>query len=175
MLNGAGDIGADEFDVREVAPPGSAGLQPRRLQFDDVLKMQPRYFEAYVAALWSRDGFGQVTLTPASGDAGVDVVALRGDEGVLVQCKTSLSEGRELGWEAIKDVVTGEAAYKLRYPGVTFQKVCVTTQRFNPGAREHARHNRVRLVDREALKEIHGNHDLCFEDVDQVLYSNPAR
>lgn len=122
MLNGAGDVAPGEFDIKDVAPPDSSGLDPRRLVFDDVLSLLPRHFEAYVAVLWSKQGFRDVTLTPSTGDGGVDVVALNADTGDLIQCKTSQSGTRELGWEAIKDVVTGEAAYKAKYPGVTFQK-----------------------------------------------------
>ncbi|MFO1377186.1 MAG: DEAD/DEAH box helicase [Steroidobacteraceae bacterium] len=54
MLNGTGDIGAGEFDVGEVGPPGAGPSGPRELSFDDVLRMNARVFEAYVAALWLR-------------------------------------------------------------------------------------------------------------------------
>src|SRR5690606_26932831 len=81
MLNGSGDIGAGDFDIGEVAPPESPKPMSRELSFDDVLSMQPRFFEAYVAVLWCRQGFPSVALTPAAGDGGVDVVAIRGSEG----------------------------------------------------------------------------------------------
>ena len=98
MLNGSGDIGPGEFDIHEVAPPDSAGLSPHILTFDDVLNLQPRHFEAYVAVLWSKEGFRQVTMTPSTGDGGVDVVVINGLDGALIQCKTSQVTGRiELG------------------------------------------------------------------------------
>jgi len=52
-----------------------------------------------------------------------------GSTGVLMQCKSSPRERAELGWDAIKDVVTG-AAYRGRYAAVMFAKVGVTNQYF---------------------------------------------
>ena len=132
--------------------------------------MTPRYFEAYVAALWARVGFSQVTLTPSAGDGGVDVVALKGASGELIQCKSSSRAGAELGWEAIKDVVTGEAAFRARHPGVTFAKVCATNQYFNGGAREQATHNQVRLVNRDEVMALATRYPLLLTEVEQVLY-----
>ena len=170
MLNGAGDVGPGEFDIGEVAPPGGTGAEAKPLTIDDIDKMTPRYFEAYVAALWARAGFPQVTLTPPAGDGGVDVVALNGADGALIQCKSSSRAGAELGWEAIKDVVTGEAAFRARYAGVTFTKVCVTNQYFNGGAREQAAHNQVRLVNRDEVAKLAERYPLRLIEVEQVLY-----
>ena len=170
MLNGTGDVGPAEFDIGEVAPPEGIGAEAKPLTIDDVDRMTSRYFEAYVAALWARQGFSQVTLTPPAGDGGVDVIALNGPSGELVQCKSSSRSGAELGWEAIKDVVTGEAAFRTRYAGVTFAKVCVTNQYFNGGAREQAVHNQVRLVSREELAALAAQFPLRLIEVEQVLY-----
>ncbi len=117
MLNGSGDLGSGDFDLKKVAPSGSVNLEPRELTFEDVLSMQPRHFEAYTAVLWARRGCANVILTPLVGDQGVDVVAIDGSVGELIQCKTSQRSDRELSWDAIKDVVTGHAAYQLQYPG----------------------------------------------------------
>jgi len=174
MLNGSGDIGPGEFDIHEVAPPDSAGLSPHILTFDDVLNLQPRHFEAYVAVLWSKEGFRQVTMTPSTGDGGVDVVVINGLDGALIQCKTSQVTGRELSWEAIKDVVTGEAGYKAKYPGIAFQKICVTTAVFNHGAHVQAQHNKVRLVDRSALEEMHSPKSITLEEVEKLIYAGWA-
>jgi superfamily II DNA or RNA helicase len=169
MLNGSGDIGPAEFDIGEVAPRGSAPPAERPLTIDDIDKMAPRYFEAYAAALWSRQGFSSVTLTPTAGDGGVDVVAMRSNgPSELVQCKTSARP--ELGWDAIKDVVTGEAAFRTRYPGVEFQKVCMTNQLFNANAREQASFNKVRLVDRRALERLASDQPLTLAEIERVLY-----
>lgn len=170
MLNGGGDIASGEFNIGTVAPPECPSVQQQPLSFEDVLTMQPRHFEAYVAVLWARKGFSFVTLTPAVGDGGVDVVALNDREGELIQCKTSQRSDRELGWDAIKDVVTGTAGYARQYPGVRFKRVCVATQAFNSGARSQAVDNDVDLYDRKRLCELHGSHEITLEHVEEVLY-----
>lgn len=170
MLNGSGDLGAGDFDIGQVAAPESPKPESRSLSFDDVLTMQPRYFEAYVAVLSGRKGYSSVSLTPAAGDDGIDVVAIRDGEGELIQCKTSQRSDRELSWEAIKDVVTGCASYSQRYPGVKFKKVCVATQMFNAGAHRHAQLNDVELIDRQRLAELHEAHDITLDDVERMLW-----
>jgi hypothetical protein len=47
-----------------------------------------------------------------------DWVALNGRTGALIQCRTSSIDGHQLGWEAIKEVVTERAAYARRHPNV---------------------------------------------------------
>lgn len=170
MLNGSGDLGAGDFDIGQVAPPESPKPASVPLSLDDVLTMQPRYFEAYVAVLWGRKGYPSVALTPASGDDGIDVVAIRGGEGELIQCKTSQRSERELSWEAIKDVVTGLASYSERYPGVKFKKVCIATQKFNAGARRHAQLNDVELVDSVRLADLHLEFDVSLNEVEKILW-----
>jgi hypothetical protein len=175
MLNGTGDIGPQEFDIGGVVPPGSEDYASTRcLDLDDVLRMQPRHFEAFTAVLWSRQGYAHVALTPFTGDGGIDVVAIKGREGELIQCKTARREGRELGWDAIKDVVTGEAAYRKQYPEVTFRKVCVTSQYFNAGAYEQAEYNNVRLVDQRTLVELIAVHQITLADVERLMYRDWA-
>lgn len=171
MLNGSGDIGPAEFDIAEVAPEDSVPAVEKPLTIDDVDKMTPRYLEAYSAALWVRQGFDHVTLTPTAGDGGVDVVAMTTTgASELIQCKSSTRP--ELGWEAIKDVVTGEAAFRARYPGIAFQKVCLTNQRFNANARKQAALNRVRLVDRGQLERLLKEQPLTLSDIERVLFTD---
>jgi superfamily II DNA or RNA helicase/Holliday junction resolvase len=170
MLNGAGDVGPGDFDIQEVAPFDVPGSQPRVLTIHDVICLRPRYFEAYVAVLWQRRGFPTVVLGPGAGDGGVDVVAIKGASGELVQCKTSQTHERALGWEAIKEVVGGEAAYRLRYPGVQFQKVCVSNVEFNETAKTQALHNNVRLVDRTELETIQAGQQISLEDIEKLIY-----
>jgi hypothetical protein len=166
MLNGAGDVGPNEFVVDEVIPGGDA-LFSERIVIDDVLQMQWDYFECFVAALWSKMGYRRVYRTPITDD-GVDVVAINGREGVLVQCKSSGSD-TDLGWDAVKDVVTGAASYQLRHPGVSFTKVCVTNQFFNATAERHASLNSVVLHDQKKLTELLETYSVRMPDIEQFL------
>jgi SNF2-related domain/Restriction endonuclease/Helicase conserved C-terminal domain len=170
MLNGNSEIRVTEFDIEDLAPPGTTDLQPRVLEFADVVGLEPRLFEAYIALLWTRQGYSHVTLTPSSGDDGIDVVAVKNQEADLIQCKSSRTTDRELSWEAIKDVVTGEASYRARYGDLRYRKVCVTTQWFNPGAQRHAELNSVQLIDKRSLQELHGRFCITLDDVYAVLF-----
>jgi len=122
-----------------------------------------------IAALWKKQGFRTVALTPRTGDGGIDVIAKTINVGELIQCKSSRSDGAHLSWEAIKDVVTGEAKYKFEHPGVAFAKVAVTNQFFNDNARFHADLNHVRLVDQTVLAQLLDKHRLVRSDIEALL------
>ena len=76
-------------------------------------RIEARAFERLCLRLWQQQDYADVYQTPHTGDGGVDVVAISRDtgRGCLLQCKTATAN-RPLGWEAVKDVVTGAAAYE---------------------------------------------------------------
>ena len=170
MLNGSGDVGPGEFTFDDMVTEEDRSKISPRIGIDDVVRMDWDYFECFIAALWLKRGFKSVYKTPPR-DEGIDVVALNGRSGALIQCKTSSDEGKHLGWDAIKDVVTGHAAYARRHPGVTLKKVCVTNQFFNAGAREHARLNDVEVVDQSDIEMILRSHEVRKLDVELLLYA----
>lgn len=106
MLNGAGDVSPVTSGTWR-RPDGGNAFGNELLGGDDIRSMDPDAFEAFCALLWSKQGYPRTIKTPRSGDGGVDIVAIRGSEGVVIQCKSSSVEGRELGWEAVKDVAAG--------------------------------------------------------------------
>jgi len=171
MLNGAGEVRPGEFHLDDMMPDGSSGRPDPKLTLDNILAMRSDYFECFVAALWQRKGFNRVYRTPDSFDDGVDVVAIK-EVGEIIQCKSSTVEDAKLGWDAIKDVVAGEASYRARHPGVSFKKVCVTNQFFNENTHRHAELNGVQLVDQKDLAALIATYPLTLHDVERILYPN---
>ncbi|WP_010104810.1 SNF2-related protein [Verminephrobacter aporrectodeae] len=153
MLNGAGDVSPADFGDLE-APDGGNAFGNESIRADDIGRLDADAFEAFCALLWSKRGYPQVIRTPRAGDGGVDVLAIRGAEGVAIQCKSSGIEGRALGWEAVRDVVAGVHAYAQRHPGVQFTPVAVTNQRFNDTAKHQARVSNVALVEGDELVRL---------------------
>jgi Holliday junction resolvase len=167
MLNGTGNILPNDFD--DVVDVGRTVFEDR-IDLDEALRLQPDYFEALVAALWTKKGFKTVVRTPASNDDGVDVVAKTQKQGELIQCKSSSTLGWELDWDAVKDVVTGHAAYRLRYPGTNFRLLCVTNQFFNEKARRMAELNDVGLIDQKGLKALLEEYRIVMQDLEKFLF-----
>ena len=168
MLNGAGDIQPGEFDLADVAPnDGVTGLSSE-ITMDDVVQMQWDYFECMIAEIWLKKGYKSVYRTPKHDD-GVDVVAITGSDGVLIQCKTSSAAEASLGWDAVKDVVTGEAAYRKRHPGVAFRKICVTNQFFNGTAKMHANFNDVELLDQSHIDSLLREFPVAMHEIEKFL------
>jgi len=172
MLNGAGDINLRDFKIEALAPVGKPMNLDPILTLADVQALSPRYFEGFTAALWETQGYTLVYKTPDSGDDGVDVVAITGNEGCLIQAKSTSNTAKGVSWDAIKDVVTGEASYKRRHPGVQFKLLCITNQYFNSNAKEQAQMNNVQLIDRDNIKMFLTEHQIRRSDIDQHLFTN---
>jgi HJR/Mrr/RecB family endonuclease len=128
-------------------------------------------FEALGGALWRKQGFDLCYVTPSTGDQGVDVVAIRGAEGVLIQTKSSSVENAKLGWETVKEVVGGEAYYRRRHPGVTFKKIGLTNQYFNTQAQQQAALNGVELFDRDTLEALLDRYPVQLVDLERLLFA----
>jgi Holliday junction resolvase len=167
MLNGTPEVGMCEFsDLQDV--DGSSAFPVKPLSLDDVLHLQSGAFEIYCSLLWSKQGYATYR-TRQSGDGGVDVVGIKGGEGILVQCKSTSIEGQHLDWDAIKEVVAGEAAYSQIHPGIQFKKVAVTNQYFNEYARSQAGYNAVDIVTKEELKEMVRRFPITNIDLEQAM------
>ncbi|MDO9074110.1 MAG: SNF2-related protein [Rubrivivax sp.] len=166
MLNGSGK----DATFKDLVGEGGIGepVPKRYLTMDDVDRMDGDSFETLCCLVWGKRGF-QATVTPKrGGDGGIDVVAFKGREGELVQCKSSKSA--ELGWDAIKEVVAGAARYQARFRGTRFRRVAVTNQEFTRGAREQADANQVELITRGRLEEQLGAHPITNHEFEEALH-----
>jgi SNF2 family DNA or RNA helicase len=167
MLNGSGK----DASFRELVGEGGIGeaVPKRFLTMDDVDRMDGDAFEVFCCLLWAKQGFQATVTAKRGGDGGIDVVALKGNEGELLQCKSSKSA--EVGWDAIKEVVAGAARYQARFKGTRFRRLAVTNQQFTRGAIEQAEANRVSLVIRPRLEEVLGAHPVSNHEFDEALHS----
>ena len=163
MLNGSGrDVSFGDLAKDEGK---GVALEKRYLTMDDVDRMDGFRFEVLCKLLWSKNGYAAQLTPKRGGDGGIDVIAFKGREGELLQCKSS--SRHDLGWDAIKEVTGGAASYQRQFAGTRFRRVAVTNQRFNSTARQKAEDNKVQLVERPQLEEMlarHPIHNHEFED-----------
>jgi SNF2 family DNA or RNA helicase/Holliday junction resolvase len=165
MLNGSGgDAGLSEFLGADAI--GEA-VPKRFLTMDDVDRMDGDGFEVFCALLWGKQGFQAMVTPKRGGDGGVDVLALRGKEGLLLQCKSSKSA--TLGWDAIKEVTAGAAKYQAQYAGTRFLRLAVTNQTFNERAASQALANHVELMTRTELEDLLGQFPVTNHEYDAAL------
>lgn len=166
MLNGSGDISLSEFADIE-SPGGGSPFSEDLFEPTQLGSLSADAFEVICALLWVKQGFARTFKTPKTGDGGVDVVAIDGCKGALIQCKSSGVEGKEMGWDAIKDVAAGAAAYAARYPGIQFELVAATNRRFNQSARHQASLLNVRLVEQDDLAVLLARHPTKHGELDR--------
>lgn len=168
ILNGASDVDWGSIGIGQISPPDIT-INDRPFNKEHLEGISPNLLEAFAAFYFSRLGFRQVFITPQSDDKGVDVVAINGQEGILVQCKSSKSSNKDLGWDAIKDVVGGTAHYQKKFPYVTFSRACFTNRIFNQNAVEQAKLNSVELIDERVLELFVSENKVTFTDIERYL------
>lgn len=102
-------------------------------------------FEHFTADLLSRLGYTRISVTKASGDQGIDVLAYKDGLSYAIQCKHYSSS---LGNSAVQEAYAGKAYY-----GCFYAVVC-TNSYFTTGAKELAASTGVLLWDRSILQEM---------------------
>ncbi len=117
-------------------------------QLDIVDKMDGHSFEYYCAELLKKNGFVDVEVTRGSGDHGVDILADKDDNSYAIQCKCYTSN---IGNAAVQQAYTGKDLYKKDIA------VVLTNQYFTPQAKAEADRLRVKLWDRDKLRELISN------------------
>lgn len=107
--------------------------------------MKGHEFEHFCADLLRKNGFKKVSVTPGSGDQGVDVIAVKGTARYAIQCKRYASP---LGNKPVQEVYTGKAFYGCRFG------VVMTNSTFTPHAKDLAKKTGVLLWDRKVIQEL---------------------
>jgi SNF2 family DNA or RNA helicase len=132
------------------------------LTFNEVEKLNPRLFEAYVASLYSKQGF-QVYLTPYANDKGADVVAIRENESYLIQAKQSQSS---VSNDAIQEVVTAKNYYENQF-SEKFNLVVFTNNFFGSSATTLSNSNEVQKIDRTKLENLTRSFPVTIQDINR--------
>lgn len=120
----------------------NAALQTAPGPVDEMTGVQ---FEEYVAGLLREAGWQDVTLTPATGDHGVDIIAVRGEERYAIQCKRYRSA---VDTKAVQEVYAGKGVYDAD------RAVVVTNSTFTPKAREMAEKLHIELWEVKGLEQL---------------------
>lgn len=107
--------------------------------------MDGHRFEKYCATVLQKNGFVNVSVTPGSGDQGVDVIAEKEGVRYAVQCKCYSSA---LGNTPVQEVCAGKSMYNCHVG------VVMTNNYFTAGAKQLAKKNGILLWDRDKLQQM---------------------
>ncbi len=107
--------------------------------------MDGHQFEKFCAQLLIKNGYEDVSLTKASGDQGVDIIAYRDGIKLGIQCKCYSSD---IGNSAVQEVFAGKTFYKCNVG------IVLTNQHFSTSAIQLAENNGVILWPREMLLKL---------------------
>ena len=107
--------------------------------FDGMTGVQ---FEEFCAQLLIRNGYEDVTLTPGSGDQGIDIIAYRDGVRYGIQCKCYSAD---IGNSAVQEVFAGRSYYKCHVG------IVLTNRHFSPSAIQLAETNGIVLWSRDVL------------------------
>ena len=138
-------------------------LDEDRKSFDGALNeeiISGEDYEIYCADLLERNGW-LVQRTPASGDQGVDLIAVTENIRVVVQCKFY---SKPVGNAAVQEVIAGKLFYDGGYA------VVVSNNLFTSSAKSLAQSSGVILMHHEQLCDLKGMLG-CFEDQDSIEHA----
>ena len=107
--------------------------------------MDGHHFVKYCATVLQKNGFVNVSVTPGSGDQGVDVIAEKEGVRYAVQCKCYSSA---LGNTPVQGVCAGKSMYNCHVG------VVMTNNYFTAGAKQLAEKNGILLWDRDKLQQM---------------------
>jgi hypothetical protein len=113
----------------------------RALQIANIDSMTGTEFELYLEKVLQNRGY-HVSITGASGDLGVDLIASKGQDRIAIQVKR---HSGTVSRRAISDAVAGMQHYRCN------QAMVITNSRFTPGAITLARSTQCSLIDRNEL------------------------
>lgn len=116
-------------------------------KIEEADTMDGHTFEHWCADLLTKNGFADVTVTQASGDQGVDILAVKDGIHYAIQCKCYTSD---LGNKPVQEVYAGKEMYACQVG------VVMTNRYFTAGAKQLAEKTRVLLWDRDKLAEMLG-------------------
>ncbi len=133
-----------------------------KLNLEEVVRLNPNLFEAYVSALYRENGFN-TQLTSFSHDNGADVVALGTNQNLLIQVKQSSSS---VGIQAIQEISTAKGYYDSIYQE-NFTCMVITNNEYTDSAIEMAKINNVLLIDNNELRNMISNSKITIIDVEQ--------
>ena len=144
---------------------------------DDVDRMDGLRFEVLCEVLWTKTGHQARVTRKTRGDTGIDVVALKGSIGDLLQCKSSINS--QVGWDAIKEVVAGAPIYQAMMPNVKLRRLAVTNQFFSESTCHRAQANQVHLVERTEIESLLAQHPVATDELEArtmevVMFSEAA-
>ncbi len=154
---------ADILDALQTTSPGTKHDTP--LTIEDVDKLEPQFFEFFVAALFEKQGY-KIELTPYSGDKGADVVVhpmQSGNPGFLIQVKQRNAGGKP-GGEAVDEIIAAKPFYQEKY-STTFKPIVITNRTFTNEAHRLSRTNEVQMYERKWIIENLKQYPVTWTDV----------
>ncbi|GHA76729.1 SNF2-related protein [Pontibacter akesuensis] len=157
------EIFGDVFGVR-----GEKDLVP--LTIEQVDKLNPNLFEAFIAALYAKQGY-DVFLTPYANDKGADVVALKRGESVLIQAKQSKSS---VGNSAVQEVFTAKKYYEERF-GENLIPLVFTNSDFGQSAEILSLSSKVILKRRSDLIQMIKDSKVSIQDLNVLEFQRIKR
>lgn len=115
------------------------------LRIEEVDTLDGLQFESYIAELLKKLNYKNVTITPASGDFGIDILCEKDDIKYAIQCKNYNSV---LDSKPIQEANSGKQYYNCHIG------VVVTNNYFTKHAQELAKNNGILLWDRDKLQNM---------------------
>jgi restriction system protein len=133
----------DELEIDLTSKYSSTPANPK----NKLDELSGEEFENLLGRLYSKMGY-IVTHSGQTGDQGVDLIAIKGNEKIAIQAKKR-NEGESVGNDAIQQAFSGQGMY-----GCNRVVVITTTTNFTREALEAAKAHSVDLISKPLLQKM---------------------
>ncbi len=157
MLNGADDITLADL-TNGIGLDKDIGSEDT-ISESELGRLEGNSFEKLCLLLWKRLGY-HTEFNSRRPQGGVDIVAIKGNDGVVMQCKSSSRHNAHLGREALSDVIMDYNEFAQMIPDVSFKKIAITNQYFNEEVKRRAILHGVELIEKLEILELLEKHPI---------------
>lgn len=138
-------------------------VSERLVAYEELQKMKPSTFEAFVAALFDALNYDRVILTPLSNDHGGDVLAF-GETNYVIQAKRYKNN---VSRSAIQEVGLARLYYEKEY-AQALTPLIVTTSDISSANHEHLNLIEAEIWNGQKLKSLIEDHKVSWQSVFQA-------
>lgn len=157
----ASDHNFSESDFSDIVDEKTSS--DKQINPENLHLLDPYSFECLIACLYEKMGYKSFWCGK-SGDGGADVMALKGNTGVLIQAKHSQANSL-VGTAAIIQVRGAHSTYESRF-NVTLKLVAATNFKFSEPTVQLSRNGvPVELIEFRQLKDLLKLYPICFSEV----------
>ncbi len=159
----------NEIDLSTSKQSGGSSATQTCITIDKIGQFEPTKFKSAIAALLAKAGW-EVKLTPLSQNLGIDVIATKGSEVQLCQCRVLVESGQGQSFD-LSIAKQAVEYYRLKVLGEGFREARYSVAAYTAGnidkdIKKECERSKIDLNARDSLAKLLKQHQITNLDVE---------